>query len=197
MKRCTACGVEKPLTSYSKKPSHGKAILQPKCKDCCREWIRKYRKDNPQIARSTEAKRHAKHRDKRLAQFKEYRKINAKKTREASIAWSKANPERKKASRNAWFASRVENKAIWASYTAKRRATKLKATPMWSETHNIRELYALATHLTQLLGEQYHVDHIIPLQSPLVCGLHVYANLRVVSARENLKKNNKFIEELL
>jgi len=38
----------------------------------------------------------------------------------------------------------------------------------------------------------WHIDHIIPLASDLVCGLHCEFNLRMMSARENLTKSNSF-----
>lgn len=38
----------------------------------------------------------------------------------------------------------------------------------------------------------HHVDHIIPLNHPLVCGLHVPANLQVLAGPDNVRKGNSF-----
>jgi hypothetical protein len=40
---------------------------------------------------------------------------------------------------------------------------------------------------------RFHVDHVIPLRHPLVCGLHAHTNLRVVPALVNLKKGNRML----
>jgi 5-methylcytosine-specific restriction endonuclease McrA len=55
-------------------------------------------------------------------------------------------------------------------------------------------MYLEAQRLTKLTGERYVVDHIIPLRSDIVCGLHVPWNLRVMTQEENLKKSNKLLD---
>jgi 5-methylcytosine-specific restriction endonuclease McrA len=52
-------------------------------------------------------------------------------------------------------------------------------------------MYKTAITMTRITGEQYVVDHIVPLRSEVVCGLHVPWNLRVITREENLKKSNK------
>lgn len=78
---------------------------------------------------------------------------------------------------------------------ARRRAGKLRATPAWADQALITLAYKRAAALTKLLGVEYHVDHIVPLQSKLVCGLHVHENLRILRGDRNIAKGNKFNPE--
>lgn len=82
----------------------------------------------------------------------------------------------------------IANKADYFAKVAKRKARKLKATPVWSDLEKIEEIY-------RSCPEGYHVDHIYPLQSDWVCGLHVPENLQHLPAAENLSKSNKRLEE--
>lgn len=72
------------------------------------------------------------------------------------------------------------------------KAAKLRATPAWADLKAIQAIYKQAQDLTQRTGTIYHVDHIVPLKSTLVCGLHVPANLRPLPATENTSKGNRW-----
>ena len=84
-------------------------------------------------------------------------------------------------------------------WTARRRASKLKATPKWlseSQLTAIKCKYSLASMFTKCSGVPHAVDHIVPLRGKTVCGLHVPWNLQVITVEDNLKKSNKLQEEL-
>jgi hypothetical protein len=110
-----------------------------------------------------------------------------------------------KASKAEWHIKNINSVKSWrAEYyranphlknvnTAKRRAQKLQATPPWADTAAIKAIYEQASFMSKVLGEKQHVDHIIPLQGKKVCGLHVAANLQILSATDNLKKSNKLL----
>ena len=51
-------------------------------------------------------------------------------------------------------------------------------------------MYQIAITMTKVTGEQYVVDHIWPLRSDDVCGLHVPWNLQVIPRAANLAKSN-------
>jgi len=91
---------------------------------------------------------------------------------------------------------RSTHRSKFNAKSAKRRSAKLKATPKWLadvELQQIQELYDVAQAFKLYTGQEYHVDHIVPLQGQNVCGLHVPWNLQVLLAKENLIKHNKFI----
>jgi len=76
---------------------------------------------------------------------------------------------------------------------AERRGIRIVlATPEWCDRDAIRNIYMDCKIKTLITGIPHHVDHIIPIAGELVCGFHVHTNLRIITAKENLTKNNKF-----
>jgi 5-methylcytosine-specific restriction endonuclease McrA len=80
--------------------------------------------------------------------------------------------------------------------TAKRRAAKKHATPKWltkDQLNEIKQYYILAKELQwlSLKSDPLTVDHIVPLVSPNVCGLHVPWNLQILPRSQNSSKGNR------
>ena len=90
------------------------------------------------------------------------------------------------------YAHEKATREICNARGAKRRATKLDATPSWANHDKIKAIFKEAKTLSKATGINYHVDHIDPLQSKLVCGLHVETNLQLLSSQENVSNSNKF-----
>lgn len=86
---------------------------------------------------------------------------------------------------------RKENRGYVNAHTAKREASRKRAVVSWSELDEIRELYKMSANMSKSTGIPHNVDHIIPLQSDIVCGLHVLANLQILSESENKSKGNR------
>jgi len=60
----------------------------------------------------------------------------------------------------------------------------------WANKSAIFRIRAEARRLSRDTGVTHHADHIYPIKSPLVCGLHCERNLRVVPAEINIEKSN-------
>ncbi len=78
-------------------------------------------------------------------------------------------------------------KHYWNWFGAQKRAKKRKATPAWADQEKIKAIY-------KARPPGHHVDHIVPLVSPIVCGFHCEANLQYLPAKENMGKKNKLVE---
>jgi len=86
---------------------------------------------------------------------------------------------------------KAANRGAVNANTAARYAAKTKSTPSWSNTFFVGEAYDLAARRTDATGIEWQVDHVVPLRSSLVCGLHADTNVRVIPGIENQRKNNK------
>jgi predicted amidophosphoribosyltransferase len=89
-----------------------------------------------------------------------------------------------------------QNPELYKALVSVRKRRHRAATPPWvtaEQKLEMRNLYLQAQQLTKITGERYVVDHIVPLISDEVCGLHVPWNLRVITQEDNLKKSNKLL----
>lgn len=67
-----------------------------------------------------------------------------------------------------------------------------RATPAWADTTALGSFYAEARRRTIAKGVLYVVDHIVPLNGGIVCGLHVPANLQVMHWKANGTKGARW-----
>lgn len=145
----------------------------------------------------------ARHKERRAEVSKKFYEANKEEIKQRAALRYQANKDELIARSRADYADnkeeRARNKAEWkrnnrhrvAFHRANRRALELSATPAWADKEKINEFYITAHGLSMLTGQWHHVDHIVPLKSKFVCGLHAPCNLRVVTAKENLTKHNK------
>jgi hypothetical protein len=180
------------------------------CNECLRIAAGKYKKRKPEVAR-----RHCKTYYDSLS-AEEKIQILARQRRNYA-----KNPLPNKRSIRKWYdknRSKVaamssqqyqRNKGVWAERSrqwyrdhpevmnaknARRRSAKLNATPPWLSKEleqKIAGFYREARSRTQATGIEHHVDHIVPLKSDVVCGLHVPWNLQILTGSENSRKCNK------
>jgi hypothetical protein len=146
---------------------------RPENMERCRESAKAWRVENPE--------RH------RLSQ-KRWKEENTTLVRSYRKSWVERNPGKAlECSRAGAKKYRIANPGKRAAYQALREARKIKATPKWADHNSIRAFY-------EACPKGYHVDHIIPLNNPVVCGLHVLENLQYLPAADNIKKSNVFKE---
>jgi hypothetical protein len=108
-------------------------------------------------------------------------------SRKCAVTYRKHNPEKVSKTKANW---KRENKDKNRRHAREYEARKLSAIPKWADSILIEEIYLLAKMREEIVGGHWHVDHIVPLKSNIVCGLHCEDNLQVITAKENLMKTN-------
>lgn len=117
-----------------------------------------------------------------------WRTKNAEVSRLRSQLWRTENPDRYVQNIQKWQRA---NRGRLLAYSRKRKA--LNRAPDWADLGAISFVYRVAQIAKTTWPEEgIHVDHALPLAGKKVSGLHVHNNLRIVTAKENLTKSNRF-----
>lgn len=93
----------------------------------------------------------------------------------------------------------ASNSASMRSKASKKRASRALRTAFFGAEHKAKTeavslaFQELSVKLTEKTGENFNVDHMIPLRNKLVCGLHVWNNLQLIPEDLNLGKGNKLV----
>jgi len=172
MKQCFTCKRVLPKDSFTRN-SHKPDGRHPNCKECRNAARRARYAENPEHYRE-------KSRKFRQAHPGYYKELLAK--------WYEENKPRAFKLARKWAKN---NRGKRCAMRMRRVAGQLQATPKWADAEKIKEFYVIADMMRKLTGEDYHVDHIVPLRGVNVCGLHNEFNLQVLPASENIRKGNK------
>lgn len=182
----------------------GESFAGARCKPCWAKYMRSWNVANPDKVKANAFRKHERNRETDNLRNKLWRERNPEKVdaywrafhaanKHKEVEWNRRKRIKNRAknsdTQRRYHEARPGLKNLW---DANRRAIAKQATPGWANKFFIAEAFHLAKLREQICGGNWHVDHIVPLQSDKVCGLHVENNLQVIPARHNLTKSNVY-----
>lgn len=186
---CRTCANRRNETYKKKHPARvmaGRAEYREKYRDQLLEKGRRYRALNPEVYEAY----YQQNVDRIKDQVKAYRSANKHKIRDYVKRRLKEDPAFSEATRARLRAWKKRNPHKVNADTARRQLRLKQAYTAWADDDLITQAYELAQRRTKATGIAWEVDHIVPLTSDLVCGLHWEGNLQVIPAAANLAKKN-------
>jgi hypothetical protein len=217
-KKCTKCKEHKPLTEFGKDKTRSDGLqysCRACTKLTNKEWylankdrrlitIERYRQENPEAVKQRKLAWQEANKEHIKAVQKMYDEANKEAQKEYRARWHQENKERNMAKKKAWYAAnkeklaekykakakewRIKNRPLIAAHSTARRAKIVGATPLWADIDAIKDFYIAASAFKLYTGQEYHVDHIVPIKGKTVCGLHVQNNLQLLLAKDNQSK---------
>lgn len=187
-KQCKVCSAITQKAWYEKnKERHQESVKRwrSKNKDVDYAIKKRHYENNKEKIKARSKEWSANNKDRVKETKKEYQSKNAEKIKKDKKEYYENNKEETKEFQRGW---RRRNRDRVNFLKSQRRATELQRTPKWlSKDHfeEIREFYKVAQKMEIEKGEEYQVDHIIPLRGKYMSGLHVPWNLRVVTRAFN------------
>ena len=218
LKTCNKCNQQKSATyKFFAKRSDSKDGLRNECKECKKSYNAQYYEENIDNIHAHNVKYYDQNKEKiAVGSIVYYNKNKIKILSDKKNYYSK-NKDLIRLKQNMRYTEKKEEiSKIKAEYyyknretvlekrklnrlsspekhkalLSKRRAAKKRAVPQWYESELIIKVYEKASEFG------WHVDHIVPLQSDIVCGLHCWHNLQILTPKLNMQKSNRYWPEM-
>jgi len=159
-----------------------------KSKECCKASYKKHRQKKLDYHRNRRAKNPELYQSRQNA----YRQANSEVIKLKNNERRKKDPEKYRKRIREYHKTHPEKRC---ALQAKRRAKTEKNLCNLSKDEKkiIESLYEYRRRVSDCIGIEHHVDHIVPLSRG---GLHALENLRVIPASLNLRKHNKLPHEI-
>ena len=207
-KKCTTCKIVKNLDKFGNKKS-SKDKKSHKCKDCCRDYSKKWREDNKQIIQKNKKKEYQKNKEKYLLRSKEdyknnkekhklykkkYFQINKIKINNRILSRRKLNPMLK-LKKN--IASNILIALKKQGYTKKNKTYNILGCQydFFMEWLN----YKASNGYTYGIGN-LNLDHVVPISlaetEDELYLLNHYSNFQLLTQNENYSKGNRHVNPL-
>ena len=143
------------------------------CNAASKRYADEHREELNEYARQY----YADNRDQLVADKAEYRKENPEKILEANRKWREANPD-----------------LLKANWARRRHLARARMKAMCELTKLVtEEAVMLCRERYEETGIKWHLDHMLPLRSKTVSGLHVWNNLQVIPEKMNTEKHNSLM----
>ena len=188
------------MTASKKKKAYLKAYYQAnKEKKLAKQKVyREAHKEETSVRNKTYRETH---KEEISVRNKAYNEAHKEEIKAYCEVWYKANKEKINAQCKAYNETHKEERKAYReanrdkanARSVKRRALKTRSILPTTDDELIKNLYKQRAVMTEEHGEPHHVDHIIPLS---IGGAHHQDNLRIITAKENMEKNDKYIPEL-
>jgi hypothetical protein len=203
-KICAKCAVEKDVADFGVDKQKKDGITSH-CKKCKQLASKKHYDTNIAYYQVRNRKFYAKLSPEKKIEYRVT--CNSKEsTKTKRLAWQRENKDKVRVYSQGWYSKaipevlsqkrkdyRKKNPEVFARHSVKRRSSEKAATPLWitdEDKEKTKLIYLKRDFINEMTGIKHEVDHIYPIQGKHSCGLHVYWNLRIITATENRRKNN-------
>lgn len=186
MKTCTKCKVEKPFDAFSKRTA-AKDGLQSHCKECKLE----YQRNNPD-RKAVKKRYYDANRDQCISRAVKSQQKKPDYYTAKQKKWQEENREHYLAQRRKNYRLNPANH-IERQHRRRGRISGMEGLPpaYTVETEGFYFFCSIFNRFRCDIKGRFEVDHIIPVNGATTSGLHVPANLQILTRSENAAKGNQ------